>query len=184
MKIIEENSIEEIINYINENKIIILPTDTQIAIICKDESKIYDLKKRNKNKKLIRFISNYDDKNFSDKFILLANNFWPGPLTIIENKIAYRIPNNKLLINILKKVDFVYSSSANISGEEPFFNTIEYQELFDKTKFKDEIVIIKGSTNESTPSSIYDLDEMKLVRKGKTSLKEIEEKLHSKNSSS
>ncbi|MGL5246158.1 MAG: L-threonylcarbamoyladenylate synthase [Mycoplasmoidaceae bacterium] len=181
MKIIEENNILEIINNINENKIIILPTDTQIAVICKDENKIYKLKKRTKNKKLIKFIYSYKDKNFSNKFISLADNFWPGALTIIENKISYRMPNNILLINILKEIDFIYSSSANISGEEPLLNTIKYIELFKDNSLKNEIVIIKGISKESTPSSIYDLDEMKLIREGKISLLEIERVIFKKN---
>ncbi|MGL4616669.1 MAG: L-threonylcarbamoyladenylate synthase [Mycoplasmoidaceae bacterium] len=174
MKIIKENNILEIINYIKKNKIIILPTDTQIAVICKDKNKIYELKKRNKNKKLIKFIYDYKNKNFSKEFILLADHFWPGALTLIENKNSYRIPNNVLLINILKEVDFIYSSSANISGEDPLLNTIKYKELFNDNPLKNEIVIIEGITKEKTPSSIYDLDKKKLIREGKISLKEIE----------
>ncbi|MGL5591413.1 MAG: L-threonylcarbamoyladenylate synthase [Mycoplasmoidaceae bacterium] len=181
MKIIKESNILEIIESINENKIIILPTDTQIAIICKDENKIYELKKRSKNKKLIKFIYDYKNKNFSNEFILLANYFWPGALTIIEKKISYRMPNNSLLINILKEVDFVYSSSANISGEEPLNNTIKYQEVFKESSLKNEIVIVQGNSIETIPSSIYDLDEKKLIREGKISLKEIEKILIRKN---
>ncbi|MGL5640273.1 MAG: L-threonylcarbamoyladenylate synthase [Mycoplasmoidaceae bacterium] len=181
MKIIKENNISEIIKNINENKIIILPTDTQIAIICKEENKIYELKKRNKNKKLIKFIYDYQNRNFSNEFVLLANYFWPGALTIIENKISYRMPNNKLLINILKEVDFLYSSSANISGEEPLSNTIKYQEAFKESSLKNEIVIVEGESIETMPSSIYDLDQKKMIREGKISLKEIEKLLIQKN---
>ena len=178
MKILKESNLKEIINYINQNKIIILPTDTQIAVICKDEKNIYALKKRNSNKKLIKFIYNYKSENFSENFSKLANHFWPGPLTLIENKISYRIPNNNLLISILKEVDFVYSSSANISGEEPLQNTMDYQTLFQNNILKNEIVITEGKSNELLPSSIYNLDQMKLIRKGKISLDEIEKILN------
>ena len=62
---------------------------------------------------------------------LLANQFWPGPLTLLlekselipdvvnsgKSRIAVRIPNHKMTLKILRKIDFpIAAPSANIYG--------------------------------------------------------------------
>jgi len=70
-------------------------------------------------------------KTFPRKAEILAKNFWPGPLTILlERKkiipdittsklkrVGFRIPNNKLTLSVLEKINFpVAAPSANPFG--------------------------------------------------------------------
>ncbi|MGL4647596.1 MAG: L-threonylcarbamoyladenylate synthase [Mycoplasmoidaceae bacterium] len=168
-----------IIKSINFNKIIIIATDTQMAVICKDPQKIYALKKRALNKPLIKFISSVDDYHFSDDFLLLAKAFFPGKLTIIENGVGYRIPNELYLLKILKEIKWIYSSSANIENQEPLTSSYDYCNYFDK-EFDQEIVIVLSKIKKALPSTIYDLDQRKILRTGAISEGEILKILNNK----
>ena len=57
-------------------KAIIISTDTVAGIISLNKSLIYQIKKRNKNKKLIKFVSNINQiPNVNETFKKLANKF-------------------------------------------------------------------------------------------------------------
>lgn len=46
MKVLEfERDFDEIVKAINDDKLVILPTDTVFGVICKSKNKIYDFKK-------------------------------------------------------------------------------------------------------------------------------------------
>ncbi len=172
MKVYNKKDIQKIIEDLNENKILIIPTDTQMGIVCKDKEKIYQIKNRDKSKKIIKFINSTNGYDFSEDFNLVAKAFWPGKITLIENDLSYRIPKNKVILKILSEVKELYSSSANISGEEPFKNSLMYKNKFDK-KFEDEIIILKGKTSSSKPSTIYDVNNKKILRFGKITERDI-----------
>ncbi|MBR4486554.1 Sua5/YciO/YrdC/YwlC family protein [bacterium] len=44
---------------------------------------------------------------------------------MVYQKIAYRIPNQKQILEILNKLDSLYCTSANISGNDTIKNTDE-----------------------------------------------------------
>ena len=80
-------------NYkIKDNDVIIFPTDTVYGIGCKmtDEKaieRIYDIKKRDTNKRLAVLISSLnqikDYIEITDTLLKIESNFWPGALTVI-----------------------------------------------------------------------------------------------------
>ncbi|WP_052663980.1 L-threonylcarbamoyladenylate synthase [Mycoplasmoides alvi] len=167
MQVYEPNEIDEIVYELKSGRAILIETDTQIGIVSIDPKLIYFLKKRPKHKKLIRFISDpYQVKTKNKLFYQLANHFWPGQITLIVNKIAYRIPNHPILLQILKQVNFLYSSSANISSMKPLENTLEAFSIKHFVRNEIDLVIVNGKSNSSIPSTIFNVDSGKIIRKG------------------
>ncbi len=159
-----KDSLKLAIKLIKYNEPIIIPTDTVYGLVCRYDSKeaiekIYKLKKRNRKKPLILLGHNW---HALKKFVtvetcrgmsLLRKEQWPGPLTIILpaskkvprflNKgfktIGIRVPNNKLLLTLLKHCpgQVLASTSANVSGksdQKPQRELLKKIKLFIKAK--------------------------------------------------
>jgi L-threonylcarbamoyladenylate synthase len=95
--------------------------------------KIFEIKRRPFFNPLIVHIKSIDDlyivaQNIPPKAYLLAQHFWPGPLTLLLNKkdtvpnivtadkstVAVRIPNHPMALELLQKLDFPLAApSAN-----------------------------------------------------------------------
>ncbi len=167
---------KEISSLINSGKIGIIPTDTMYAISCsafnkKGVEKIYKLKKRNKNKPVIILISSIKDIslfkiNLNNDQKKLLKTIWPDKITFIfpcknnkfnylhRNKktLAFRMPDNKDLLTILKKTGPIVAPSANIEGEKPATTIKKAKEYFqDKVDF-----YIDAGKLSSKPSIIID----------------------------
>jgi L-threonylcarbamoyladenylate synthase len=190
----DKNGINEIVNAYENGQIIVYPTDTVYGIGCdpfnKDSiSKIYDLKKREGNKrfpilgfskeeleKIVEF--NIDAEKISEKF-------WPGQVTLLlpirkemaekinnNGKLAVRVPNNECVLAILEKCKLIIGTSANISGQESILDSNEC-----KTKIPGIDVLVNGgkitSLGESTIIDFID-DKVKVIREGSISKDEIE----------
>lgn len=176
---------------LNNGDVIIFPTDTVYGIGCKlydfkAIKKIFDIKKRDTNKKLAVLISSLDQVRdiieISNNLLKLSKAFWPGALTIIvplkvdipyyEKTIGLRIPNYKLALDILKENGAMATSSVNISGEKPLdtFKMI-YENYNDVVK-----KIYKKSEESSSISStvvILENDDYKIIREGQISEEDI-----------
>lgn len=164
-----------IISELKKGKAAIIATDTVAGIVSLNKNLIYQIKNRNKSKKLILFVNSIQKvkENLNDNFKILAKNFWPGQLTLITNSISYRSPNKLFLLEILKNFEFLYSSSANISGESPIKNFDEAVNSF--LKYKNDIIFINGNYNLSNnlPSTVFDTDRSKIIREGVISNEQI-----------
>ena len=118
--------------------IVSIPTETVYGLACnalneEAVSKVFKIKNRPKNdplichtdsiKKIKKFVI-----NFPKDAEIIAEKFWPGPITILLEKnnlipdittsnsdyVAFRIPDNKITLNILKELDFPLAApSAN-----------------------------------------------------------------------
>lgn len=153
-----KKKLHQALDLINNNKPIIIPTDTVYGLVCKYNSKkavekIYKLKKRPRKKPLILLGYNWKAlKRFSVGTRLIAplRKQWPGPLTLVLpaskyvpkylNKgyktIGVRVPRNKRLHTLLKQCPgrVLASTSANISGKKSILPIIKRVELFIKAK--------------------------------------------------
>ena len=192
MKILEKNSL----NYelagkeLKNGKLIVFPTDTVYGIGAnyKDSEamdKIYEYKNRDRNKPLILLISKQEylekiadfDKN---KLKKIADEFWPGALTLILNKnmdecnklnpeftsVGVRIPNNKIALEIIENAGgIIASTSANISDKETPTNYNELDKEFIK---KVDYVVKEENTHIGIASTIIDMtgDKIKILREG------------------
>ena len=116
----------------NPGAVILVPTETVYGLIAKADDpiakeRIYQLKKREENKRLGWFVPNWEkvDKYgimLNDIGKNLAKKYFPGPLTLIAPKDdgstqSIRTPNHPLLLAILQEIDCpLWQTSANASG--------------------------------------------------------------------
>ncbi len=193
-----KKNIDFIVSKILEGNIFIFPTDTVYGIGCiamydLSIEKIYKLKGREKSKSLLLNVHNLkqieDIAYVSDVDKKIIDNFMPGPLSLIlkvkqpsllseyvikDNKIGVRIPDNKILLSILKKINLpIVSTSCNKSGKNSCLTALEAQEIFGK----DIIIIDNNSKLSGISSTIVETfdDKIKVVREGAVSLQKIKD---------
>jgi L-threonylcarbamoyladenylate synthase len=98
--------------------------------------------------------------------ILLAEKFWPGPLTLIISRhpelpdilspnptIGVRIPDHEFALELLKATGPLGVTSANISGRE---NTVTAEEVLQQLEGRIHLVIDGGESPGSVPSTVVD----------------------------
>ncbi|MCV3754323.1 L-threonylcarbamoyladenylate synthase [Ureaplasma zalophigenitalium] len=183
MKTYNFNQLNLIADALNANKCVILPTDTIMGILAKNEKNIYTIKKRPINKPIVRFVADYSilgELTVAQKQFL--DIIWPGQITIVKNQVSYRMPDSRPILKLLEKLGPLYCSSANLSGENPVVNE---QEAIFKFGAKDNILYVQGNANTDEPSTIIDIDNWKYIRRGASVglVDEFLEDLHANKSS-
>ncbi len=173
-KIIKGEEIGIAIKCLKKGGIIAFPTETVYGIGTDGTNseayfKIYEIKKREKNKPIPFFIEDISYLetiacNIPKEAYLLGEKFWPGPLTMIlyssqefswvGKKIAIRIPNHKIPLLLLKNLKKPMAvTSANISGKKEVITPDEIKDL------KINLIINGGKVNIGIPSTIVDMTE-------------------------
>lgn len=189
--------LELVINSLKRGEIVSIPTETVYGLAgnaLKEESVnlIFNLKKRPAFNPLIVHIAdvNFLDRvaeNIPDQAKLLANHFWPGPLTLILKKkasipnrvtagkdtLAVRVPNHPLTIELLKKLPFPLAApSANPFGSiSPTTARHVYKYFEEKVPF----ILDGGSCKSGLESTIigFENDTPVLYRHGALALEKI-----------
>ncbi len=180
------------------NGIIAIPTETVYGLAGNTFSeiavnKIFALKKRPHYNPLIVHIKSAAWLNelacdIPDAAMLLANRFWPGPLTLLLNKkpnipdlvtagkptVAVRVPNHSLTLILLEQLDFPLSApSAN-----PFGSISPTSAAHVYNYFKDnlEVILDGGECNNGVESTIigFENNQPIVYRLGAISLEDIE----------
>ena len=139
---------------LQHGQIAIIPTDTQYGIVTTvynkySVEKIYQLRKRSSDKPLIILISDISDINqlgisLSKQQLEILSKWWPNPLSIIipvpnpeleylhrgKKSLAFRLPKNDWLQELLKISGPLVAPSANFEGEAPSKNIAEAKKYF------------------------------------------------------
>lgn len=183
-------NVDKIYEVLSSYGIVISPTDTVYGIMgdaLNEEviKKIYRIKRRPFSKPLILLMSDlkmileYTD-NLSDNEIRLLKNVLGVTVILKKNDkisnlitadseyVGIRIPDNKDLINIIKKFNKpVVSTSANISDEAVITDVSQ----LDNDLIKEVDYIYDGGEIYSEPSTIvkFDNDKLVILREGKNS---------------
>ncbi len=193
-----EINIKKAKKILENGDLVIFPTETVYGLggNAIDENaikKIYKIKNRPSNNPLICHFKNIDsiEKDFviNDKSYELANQFWPGPLTLILKKketsnispilsnhkkfVACRIPKHPTAQKLLQNLEFpIAAPSANISTKLSSTRIIHLSK-----KLKDNIFLLDGG------KSFYGLESTiinacngnpKILRLGSITLEVIE----------
>lgn len=193
---------KEIIDVINNDGIVIMPTDTIYGIVAKATNedvikRVYSLKKRDDRKPMLILVSDNEMlKNYVSSINkveqTLIDNLWPGPLTIIFDKknisdlltgglptVGVRIPNNKEMLDIISSVGVpLLSTSVNLSGEKSATCVSNINKtMLDNVDF----VYDNGECND-VPSTIIRVvnGEVKILREGIISKEKIESVINKK----
>ena len=191
----DTNGINQVVKSYEKGQIIAFPTDTVYGIGCNPFnkhaiSKIYNLKKRNGEKRfpILGFSRKELEKivDFNSDAEKISERFWPGPITLvlpvrkeisekIENngKLAVRVPNNECILSILKQCKLIVGTSANISGEKSILDSEELKIKLSKV----DIVVDGGKITSRGESTIIDFvdEKLKIIREGCISKKEIDD---------
>lgn len=152
--LIPENKKKQIIEIVRSGGVGIIPTDTIYGIVANAFSKsavkkIYKLRKRNPKKPMIILICSLSDLKKFDIQPTLAmkkhiEKLWPGKVSIIfpcaskkfsylhrgTKALALRLPAQKWLQNLLKKMGPLVAPSANIEGMPPARTISKAQSYF------------------------------------------------------
>ncbi len=163
----------------------VMPTDTLYGIVgfamsSDTVERIYRVKKRNTQKPLIVLISSIDDvKNFEidnlgEEQLKVLAHYWPGPTSILlpcasskfeylhrgTGSIAFRVPNKKELIDLLRKTGPLVAPSANKEGEKPAATSAEARNYFgNEVDF-----YIDGGELNNQPSTLLKIVDGKITK--------------------
>ncbi len=197
-KEINSEELKQVVQALNENKIVIFPTETVYGIggnALNEQvvEKLYQAKKREARKPISVLVKNKiaikDIAYVSDSVAKIVDAFMPGPLTLVLKKrdnissvltagsdtVGVRIPKNKIALSILDRLNYpLATSSANISG---MANSADFAKLI--TEFKNDVAIfIKGDVSSDLQAStvaIVDNGKVNILREGKITLSDLQE---------
>jgi L-threonylcarbamoyladenylate synthase len=171
----------------------VIPTDTIYGLVGSVFSpeavkRISELKKRADNKAFIVLISSISDLDLfgiilTDKTKDFLNKFWPGKVSVEifsnlpkyrylrnpDSTNAFRLPNKKDLIELLKEVGPLVAPSANISYQPPAKNILEAKKYFgNNVDFYED-----GGELDSEPSTLVRIvgDKVEVLRQGVVEIK-------------
>lgn len=190
----DKPDISKAISALKNGDIIVYPTDTLYGLgadIYNDDAvrKVFKIKKRPLNDPLSVAVSDFCELEkiaFTDDCSQkLVKQFLPGKLTLILkkkkiisnivtgglDKIAVRIPDNKIALELLSSFGPITATSANIHGLKTSYNINEIN-----MQFKENVAIyLDNGRLEGRPSTIIDLTDtsIRIIRKGAIPEKDI-----------
>ena len=181
---IDNKVLKEIINVLDNDGLIIFPTDTVYGIACNAFSdkalhNLYMAKNRSYDKPISVLVDSISKlnlvvDNINDLEKELINKYFPGNLTIIFNKkdsisdiltankktVGVRIPNHEIALKILSTYPYPLAvTSANISGNT---TGTEIKDFIDDFKDKVDIIIDGGKLN-NIPSTIVRVEGIEII---------------------
>lgn len=160
---------KEAIKLLDEGNVIGVATDTVYGLAVNEENikKLFDIKKRPMEKKIVRMVSSIDYfSKLDEKLKKSMEKNWPGAVTYIfeinGTFESFRIPNEPNLLSLLNKYQKpLYVTSANISGEVECKTKDEFKKKFPTLPLLKEVKEINKS-NE--PSRIYKYEDGKFIQ--------------------
>ena len=195
---VDESELNKIKEILDNDGVIIFPTDTVYGIACncfneKAIKKVFDIKKRPENKPINVLSNNLDkiklvSRNINEKEKFLIDKYMPGALTIILDKnekvsdiltagldtIGVRIPKNNISLRILENVSYpLATTSANISGDSAGIKISDFLKEFDGVV---DAIIDGGETDLKVASTIVRVEsdnKLKIIREGTLKIKEM-----------
>ena len=175
------SELDEAGQIIKDGGLVAFPTETVYGLggdglNPESSKKIYAAKGRPSDNPLIVHIADLKDlytitTGVSEKALLLAEKFWPGPLTMILKKaervpyettggldtVAVRMPNNKIALEFIKSAGgFIAAPSANLSGRP---SPTEAGHVKEDMQGRIDMIIDGGSSIIGLESTIVDLTE-------------------------
>jgi tRNA threonylcarbamoyl adenosine modification protein (Sua5/YciO/YrdC/YwlC family) len=180
--------IQRVVDCLKQGGVIAYPTDTSYGIGCdifnkKGVKKIYQIKQRDPRKPFsficadLSDVANYCQvSNFAFKtmrrnlpgpytFVLEATRVVPDLLTTKQRTVGIRIPDNSIALSIVRELGHpLVTTSANVSGEEPYHDPIAIEEHLGKMLD----FVIDGGILLGDPSTVISLvdDQVEVLRQG------------------
>ena len=191
----EKLDVSKAIKALKNGEIIVYPTDTLYGLgadIYNDDAvcRIFKIKKRPTNMPLSIAVSDYNELDkiafTNEKIKNIANIFLPGKLTLILkkkdsvsdivtaglDKVAVRIPDNQITLELLSNFGPITATSANIHGQRTLGIISEINMQFEDEDIAEYLDI---GRLDGHPSTIIDMTgkEIKVIREGAITTKAI-----------
>lgn len=179
--------------------LVAIPTETVYGLAAnalnpEAVAKIFEAKNRPSFDPLIIHISTFKElykytSYIGDNLAEIANVFWPGPLTVLLSKksivpdivtsglekVAVRVPNHPLTLQLLENIDFPLAApSANPFG---YVSPTSAQHVYDQLNGRVDYILDGGSSKVGVESTIigFEEDDLVIYRKGGLELERIRE---------
>lgn len=177
-----------------DGAVVIYPSESSYGIGCDFTKKaaveqISEIKKRPKNKQMICIVQDIETAKRYGKLSkaaeLLAEKFMPGPLTLAvpgKGKLEwfnFRISENTVARMLAAEVgNPIISTSANISGEEPIYDSDSLEQFSGKV----DAIIDAGNLPHRQMSTVVMVkdDKVRILREGAVSKEKIKKVLNVK----
>lgn len=198
------DGIKEAVEILKNGGIVALPTETVYGLAAdasnpKAIAKVFAAKNRPENHPLILHVQNFDEVEkyavqISNSAKILAENFCPGPLTMLfqkkssvleeitggKNTIAIRVPKHKIFQEVLKLGNFaLVAPSANLHKK---LSPTKAEHVMEQMSGLIDAVLDGGTCEVGVESTIVDVssEDVKILRAGPILQTEIENVLHTK----
>ena len=182
MRVISSNqeSLALAANILLDGGVVCIPTDTVYGLAASaiDEKavlSVFSLKRRRRSLALPVLVNSTDIvedcvQNISYEARTLAEEFWPGALTMIfdsagivpnlvtagTGKLAVRIPNHMVPLSLCQQTGVpIIGTSANTSGKPPLTSARNVEEHFSNSSLR--LVIDGGDSKSFSPSTVIDV---------------------------
>lgn len=197
-KVIKEAEIQYACDVLKQGGIVAFPTETVFGVGVRFNDHealdhLMEAKNRDYSKAITLMVADQADIEkyayVSEQANKLIDAFMPGMMTLIFRKkehvddamtngrstIGIRIPDHAFVLELLRRCGPLLVTSANLSNHP---NTTNTQEVLDQLDGRID-VLVEGETADQIASTIIDVsqDDMKILREGKISKKDIEEVL-------
>lgn len=151
---------------LKDNDLFITTTDTVLGLGGKVndvvKEKIYQIKNRDKQKKLIIVVGSIEQlkkiEKINEKQLDYINQYWPGSVTLIINNQGYRMPNNKKLLDFINEQGPFYLTSANISNQKTINKIEEAKQVFPN------LIYLDFGTGSGKASKIINTSNGEIIR--------------------
>ena len=192
-------AIAHAIDVLQHGGLVAFPTDTVYGLaapVFNEESidRMYIIKGRSNDKAIAVLLGQVDDLdkvavNISNAARLLAERFWPGPLTLIVPRnpdlpevlaplptIGVRIPDHPVAQDLLRRMGPLAVTSANLSGSE---NACTAKQVLDQLEGRVHLIIDGGQTPGGVPSTVVECTtpDFQILRNGPISQKDLDSTL-------
>ena len=165
---------ETIVSLLKGGAIGVLRTDTLYGIVASARNeraveRMYAVKRRTPSKSPIVLIASIDQlfDSYGEATLDRLNELWPGKNSVIlpstaapawivrsNASVAYRIPNDELLCQLLRQTGPLIAPSANPEGELPAMSIEEAKRYFGNEV---DFYVDGGTVTDDSPSKLYRL---------------------------
>ena len=194
------HNVSQAVKVLLEGGVTGIPTETVYGLAARAldpdaVEKVFAIKDRPRSHPLIVHVSSYEEAtkwgNFHHDAQLLAEHFWPGPLTLLvprtslvpdwitggRDSVAIRVPNHPLTLRLLIEMqEAVVAPSANRFGK---VSPTTAQHVLADLEDDVDIILDGGSCGIGVESTIVEcIDTIQVLRPGSITHKDIETVLH------
>ena len=195
MRAFANSSDLHIVNCLQDGGVVVLPTDTLyglVASIHNEEAveRVYVLRGRDADKPCIILVADVsqipDTDHWTDAHWHIAHRYWPGKLSLVApvgettpeylhrgtHTLAYRVPADANLRELLAATGPLIAPSANMQGHEPATTVGEARDYFSDQV---DAYVEGGRRSDTTPSTVVTIKDGRpvVLRQGAVQIHEI-----------